>query len=209
MRDAQKLEVIRKISTRLFWSLLVLIPTLLIVALEPWRRNFTAQSEPIRPEPEMIYIVLGLGALGAFVSLQRRLKTLGADDLLLLSSSWFNAWLIPIVGGILATVLYCLFLSGLLSGDLFPGFCRAVIDKYKDPAMAASQPNGFWRLLECQGNEPRDYAKLFFWSFVAGFSEKFVVDIIGQFERRGPTSESEDVRALPATMPTNGKEVEF
>jgi hypothetical protein len=122
-------------------------------------------------EPEMIYIVLGLGALGAFVSLQRRLKNLGSDDLQLLSSSWFNAWLVPVVGGVLATVLYCLFLSGLLSGELFPSFCKAVIEKYKEPATMPSQPSGFWRLLECQGNEPKDYAKLFLWSFVVGFRE--------------------------------------
>lgn len=208
MPNTQKFEVIQIISTRLFWSLLVLIPTLLIVALEPWRKLFSEESVPNQSEPEMIYIVLGLGALGAFVSLQRRLKNLGSDDLLLLSSSWFNAWLIPIVGGILATVLYCLFMSGLLSGDLFPSFCRAVTEKYKEPAMTASQSSGFRRLLECQGNEPKDYAKLFFWSFVAGFSEKFVVDIIGQFEKKGSTAESGG-QELPLTAPTGGKGTEF
>ena len=180
MTVVEQMHSIRKVSTRLFWSLVILIPTLLVIALEPWRQNSP------RSEPEMIYIVLGLGALGAFVSLHRRLKSLGADDLQLLASSWFNAWLIPLIGGVLATVLYCLFLSGLLSGELFPSFCRGVVEKYKDPVAASAQPSAFWRLLECQGNEPRDYAKLFFWSFLAGFSEKFVVDIIGHFERRTP-----------------------
>lgn len=131
----------------------------------------------------MIFIVFGLGALGSFVSLQRRLKSLADDDLILLSESLLGAWLSPIVGGVLAAVLYCLFISGLLSGELFPTFCEAVNTKYSDPFYNTCLPSTFKMLLECQADAPADYGKLFFWSFLAGFSEKFVVDIIGQFDK--------------------------
>jgi hypothetical protein len=172
MATAEDLSAIRTINARLFWSLGLLIPVLIAISLQPW-------SE--RQDPPMLFIVFGLGALGAFVSMQRQLNSLSSEYLAYFSSSWLNTLLIPMVGGVLASVLYCLFLSGLLSGDLFPRFCEVAIKQHSEGTIKKSM---FLLLLDCQGNGPADYAKLFFWSFVAGFSEKFVIDIIGQFTRR-------------------------
>src|SRR5687768_15565405 len=116
MDDRQKVDAIQKISIRLFRSLIILIIVLTILLLEPWKRIGALGYAQKVSEPGMIYIVMALGALGAFVSLQRRIKILALEDLQLLSSTWSYAWIIPLIGGLLATVLYFLFLSSLLSG---------------------------------------------------------------------------------------------
>jgi hypothetical protein len=117
------------------------------------------------------------GFIGALVSLQRRLKELPMGDLRLVAESKFFFLLAPFSGGLLASVLYLLFLAGLLAGELFPTFVSDSELNHK---------NGFFQLLHMQSGNPKDYAKLLFWSFVAGFSEKLVVDIIGRFENRMP-----------------------
>ena len=192
MTSLQQVHLVRKISTRLFISLIVLIPCLVLLAIQPWHPSGS------NPEPDAVYIVLGLGALGAFVSLQRRLKSLGEDDLWLLSESWVYALLIPLVGGILASVLYCLFLSGLVTGELFPGFCGPSQGSNAAGADKTNAGAGFSTLFSCHANGPRDYAKLMFWSFLAGFSEKFVVDIIGRFDSpAGPGASTRDEAGVP------------
>src|SRR5579884_1359920 len=67
-------------------------------------------------------LVIATGIIGGFVGLQRRLKDLTVNDLELIADSWIYTCLSPLVGGILALLLYLIFLSGFLSGQLFPSF---------------------------------------------------------------------------------------
>jgi len=161
-----RLQTIRTISNRLLISLGVLM--LLIIPGAFW----ASQSDQfVGASPLMTLII---GAIGGFVGLQRRLKTLGDEDLQLLADSWVYVALSPVVGGILAVLLYVLFISGLLAGDLFPRF---VADK------DAASIEGLAALFRIHG-AASDYAKLIFWCFLAGFSERFAIDIISQFESR-------------------------
>jgi hypothetical protein len=130
------------------------------------------------PVPSTPVLCVILGAVGGFVGLQRRLKQLGEDDLELLETSWAYVVLAPMVGGILALLLYMLFLSKLLSSPLFPTF---VLDGDVDGSVTWQN---FLIISHVHGGFD-DYAKLAFWSFVAGFSERFVVDVIGRFEGEG------------------------
>jgi hypothetical protein len=68
--------------------------------------------------------------------------------------------LAPLVGGILAVILYMLFLSGLPSGDLF----RTAAD---DGCRCGRLP----KLMAQHGVAYQDYAKMLVWSFVASFGE--------------------------------------
>jgi hypothetical protein len=70
----------------------------------------------------MVTIVIAADVIGGFVGLQRRLKDLTIQDLTLMSNSWIYTCLSPLVGGVLALLLYILFISKLVSGDLFPLF---------------------------------------------------------------------------------------
>jgi hypothetical protein len=91
------------------------------------------------------------------------------------------ATLMPLLyGGLMAGVTYLLFMSGLLSGDggngllttnLFPNF-----------ESAANVEASFVSYLEVRPESMADVGKLMVWSFLAGYSERFVADILGQLE---------------------------
>jgi hypothetical protein len=161
----ENLENIRKISNRLATAIVLLVTIIFIGGV-------VGHSKGIVTAPMG---ALAAGVIGGFVGLQRRLKSMTADDLMLLANSWVYVWISPIVGGVLAVVLYVLFISTLVSGDLFPTFVPCEV------ASCLTDRKGFSIIFDVRG-ESVDYAKMIFWSFVAGFSERFVTDIISKFE---------------------------
>jgi hypothetical protein len=158
----ERIAQLRTVSNRLVWSLVVLVSIGIPGALFA---DFGGRSifTPVA--------VLFVGFAGGFIALQRRLKTLPAEDLTLLAHSWVCLSLSPIAGAILAELVYLLFISGLLAGKMFPTFVP-------DNPGAASY--GIKTLFEVHCPDAAEYAKVLFWSFVAGFSEKFATNIIGQ-----------------------------
>lgn len=86
-----------------------------------------------------------------------------------LSTSWFGLVVPSFVGGILALVLYTLFLSNIVSGQLFPTF---------DTDTGTKVPQSFDMLKTQHAHSVQDYGKLLFWRFVAGFNQRYAVDII-------------------------------
>ncbi|MBS0180708.1 MAG: hypothetical protein JSR20_18295 [Nitrospira sp.] len=119
-------------------------------------------------------IVLLFGALGSFVSQQRRLREFSDEDFELFNFSPMYKWLSPIGGAILAGILYLMFIGNLLAGGIFPAF------KYPEKAEIGIQV-----IFQIGSSNPVDYAKLMFWSFIAGYSERFVTDLLGRFESQG------------------------
>ena len=120
------------------------------------------------------WAVFVCGILGGFVSIQQRVKTVTDQELRLLTRSWFQILLIPIFGGLFALVLYSLFLSGIISGHMFPWFYIPEPHGNPDNAYIVSF------LTETYPATGQDMAKLLFWSFVAGFSERFGPQIINR-----------------------------
>jgi uncharacterized membrane protein len=161
---------VKVVSARLLWSIIALIVALAAIYTV---YEVVAKDEQFRSLP----VVLVFGAIGAFVSLQRNLKNLSEEDLQLMRDSWPYTCLAPLAGAVLAGILYLLFISGLLKGTLFPE-----IDTNAANVQAVV---GVRKLFEVELVGAADYAKLFFWSFVAGFSERFVTNIIGRFEVSG------------------------
>lgn len=117
------------------------------------------------------YVFLS-GLMGGFVSIQQRLPTIELSELRELSNSWLSILLIPINGGIFAFVLMLMFVSGILEGALFPKYEHPPIDQEHLVASFAQ-----WLTTTFPKTGP-DIAKLLFWSFVAGFSERLVPQII-------------------------------
>lgn len=173
-------EMIRIVSNRLFVALFILLSISMIGGYLTWSGHQLSTGATN-------WMVILCGAIGGFISLQRRLKTLQSEDLLLLARSWVYVLLSPLVGGILALLLYFLFISGLLEGDLFPDFSTSQpIDPETGLAIQSAADStsrtGLTVLFEVQGVGYKDYAKLVFWCFLAGYSESFVTNIISNFE---------------------------
>ena len=124
------------------------------------------------------------GLIGGFVSIQQRIKQVSDEELELLSRSWFQVLLIPVYGGIFALVLYLAFLSHIVQGPLFPAFSLPV---FGDPPSTEDMKNLF---ISTYPATATDFAKLIFWSFVAGFSERFVPQIIGNAQKNNADGES-------------------
>ena len=136
----------------------------------------------------------GCGLIGGFISIQQRLKKFGDEELDLLSRSWFQIVLIPIYGGIFALILYVGFLAEVVTGEMFPKFAIAA---FHSPPTTADVRQFFNETYPASG---QDLAKLLFWCVVAGFSERFIPQIISQ--RDGPRG-AEASAAAPVSGPSS------
>jgi hypothetical protein len=120
-------------------------------------------------------IVLIMGVLGAYVSVQRRLQTMPAEGdpivgIFELQKNRFNICLAPISGAIFSALLYLMFIGGLVQGSLFPHIITA---NPPEPS------NDLWVYLANVGAvSVPDLAKLFVWSFISGFAERLVPDAL-------------------------------
>ncbi|UBB24014.1 hypothetical protein LAG73_11550 [Pseudoxanthomonas japonensis] len=114
------------------------------------------------------------GNIGGYVGIHGNLATLSDADLVELSGSWLGLIIPSFVGGILACLLYAIFISGLIAGEMFPAI---------EPDTGVL-PDGFKAIFHQHAKGPAEYAKLFFWSFVAGFNQKYVVDVIDSIKSR-------------------------
>ena len=111
----RRIVQLRTVSNRLVWALAVLVVVGIPAAV------LDSKSLVVFPTPAAVLFV---GFVGGFVGLQRRLKALTDEDLTLLANSWVCIALSPIVGAILAELVYLLFASGLLEGSMCPHFVK-------------------------------------------------------------------------------------
>jgi hypothetical protein len=180
---SERLEMIRVISNRLCIALAALLTVLIAGAylVSAGRGDAVGATS---------WMVLITGILGGFIGLQRRLKAMEHDDLLLLARSWVYVLLSPLVGGILSLLLFILFISGLVEGDLFPKFAADALSidggnlfpQCATDASGSDAGDSLMKLVQIHAVGYEDYAKLVFWCFLAGYSEKFVTNIISRFE---------------------------
>lgn len=118
------------------------------------------------------------GNIGGYVGIHRNLAGLSDAELVELSETWLGLVIPSFVGGLLACVLYAIFISGLIAGEMFPTIVA-------DTGLA---PDGFKAIFHQHAQGPAEYAKLFFWSFVAGFNQKYVVDVIDSIKSNNVNS---------------------
>lgn len=183
MVTTESINLVVRVTRRLFIALLTLSAAALALA------TLIPESRFVVP-----VVIIATGLIGGFVGLQRRLKDLTVSDLELIAHSWIYTWLSPMVGGILAVILYVLFLSELLTGQLFPHFV---------PDSPAQTDAGFSSLFMQHAENYQEYAKLVFWSFVAGFSERFVTDVISRFQGTAIKDLPQSSDAVPSVGPAN------
>ncbi|MEY4752393.1 MAG: hypothetical protein RJA44_68 [Pseudomonadota bacterium] len=123
-------------------------------------------------KPMLTPLIFGCGLIGGFVSIQQRIRLLSNEELDLLSRSWFQVLLIPIYGGIFSLVLHVGFLSGIITNSAFPAY---YIPEFSNPPRPTDIIAFFADTAPKTG---QDLAKLLFWSFISGFSERFVPQLL-------------------------------
>jgi hypothetical protein len=125
--------------------------------------------------------VLAAGALGGFISAQRRVQSISNRgesmlDLIELSNGT-GTFLAPTTGAVFAAVLFLLFAGQFLMGRLFP-----VINTPLEKVPAGMVFGVF--AMGTGPNQGIDWAKLMVWSFIAGFAERFVPGALDRMVNR-------------------------
>jgi len=160
----------RQEALNIIWrKLLIIFMSFLVLSV-----LISLKSGPFRV-PGLVFIT---GNIGGYVGIHKNLGSLSDVEVTQLSSSWLGLVVPSFVGGILAYVLYLLFISGIISGELFP---KIVGDAVPD---GVKKPEGFDIIFLQHADGASDYAKLLFWTFIAGFNQKYVVDIIESIKSR-------------------------
>ena len=121
----------------------------------------------------LIYLVFMAGTVGGIANNFRRLQHLPLElpeepPLAIQRLVTLQIYLSPVIGGVFGTVLYVVFLSGLLKGSVFPE-AQGGDDPFTTTMNMADM------LLP---NTNDDAAKALLWAFVAGFAEQFVPNFI-------------------------------
>ena len=122
---------------------------------------------------DVMTLIFLSGAVGAVVNNYYRLAKLTESNAPPMEDAQARLVIIQmyvslLIAGILAFVAYGLFLSGLIQGSLFPAFEKTQ-ENYQDVTTM---------LLGLGPKTNIDAAKSILWAFIAGFSERFVPNII-------------------------------
>jgi len=155
----------RQESLNILWKRLIIIFIILIsVAI------FVFYFAGIARVLALLFI---FGNLGSYLSIHKSLGELTDDEVSELSSSWLPIIAPSLVGGILAIVLYIVFLTGLIGGDVIPTFVQ-------DPEVRED----IGAILDQHADGVKEYAKLLFWGFIAGYNQKYAIDIISSIKHK-------------------------
>ena len=111
-----------------------------------------------------LILILIFGAVGAVI--RENVEQRKPESALRSNRDVMIACFSPVVGALVALLLATLFLSGLVSGDLFPKFVNT--DKPFESAKSVLRGG-----VSLASNS--DFYKMIAWSLVAGYSERFVL----------------------------------
>ncbi len=129
-------------------------------------------------------LALLAGAIGGTMSLIQRVQSLPEADPLLFRLSGVTTVIQtlivpPLTGSIFAGLLFLIFASGVLSGDVFPKFVVS------PPNPKGVDFNAFF--FQTAPDSGKSYALVMVWSFIAGFLERFVPDTIDRLTAQRST----------------------
>lgn len=163
-----------------FWLSLVTIGAVFVIAAQ---LRAALRADDVTAGSHTLLVAVLAGVLGGFVSVQQRLQSATDVDPLFnrlqLSSGFWNIIIVaPIFGGIFAAVLYAIFAAGAVSGTAFP-----VIYAGQNPGLGSAHGPvmNLETFLRATGPASgADLAKLVVWSFIAGFAERFVPDVLSR-----------------------------
>ena len=131
-----------------------------------------------------MFFALIAGAIGAEVSIIRRMPRLKDADVKALISSWWSLLVPLMAGGLMAGFLYMSFMAGILTGDGGGGlFTSNLFPTFVAPKSKA--PLDLHMVLSIRPNSIQDFGKLVAWCFLSGYSERLVPSLLDSLEQRG------------------------
>ena len=144
------------------------------------------------PDIGLIQLALVAGAIGGTMSLIQRVQSLPEADPLLFrlsgSTTVLQSLVIPpLTGAIFAALLLLIFMSGVVSGEIFPKF-----------NLPPPKGHGVDFLNFYQNTDAADgkaFALALIWSFIAGFAERFVPNTINRL-----TAQATAEKAAPPSI---------
>lgn len=114
----------------------------------------------------LLLVVFFAGAAGGVISNYFRIRDLPAQNIG--TNAIIQIYITPLIAGLLSWVAYAICLSGLLQGSLFPAFAGSDVPyENLEQMFSVVKPN-----------TTLDVAKVLLWSFIAGFSEKLIPNIL-------------------------------
>jgi len=135
-----------------------------------------------------------LGCLGGSITLLRRVKKDDGPFAEELAASWFATLMPLLYAGLMASVAYLLFMSGIVSGDGGNGLLSSnLFPNFTNPNPDGAELLSFKHVAQMRPASLQDLGKLMVWCFLAGYSERFVIGILKQLERKGgdPSKQAE------------------
>lgn len=114
----------------------------------------------------LLLVVFLTGAAGGVISNYFRIRELPEQTIG--TNAIIQIYVTPLISGLLSWVSYAICLSGFLQGSLFPAFAGSDV-RYENLEQMFSVVKPETTL---------DVAKVLLWSFVAGFFEKFIPNIL-------------------------------
>ena len=118
------------------------------------------------------------GCVGGSITLLKRIKQEEEAVLRRLAGSWIAALLPMLYGGVMAAIAYLLFMSEVLSGEGGEGLFRSnLFPNFRLPDVG-DELLTIKHVLAIRPESINDWGKLIVWCFIAGYSEKFVSDVL-------------------------------
>lgn len=175
---SKNIDIHMRISTWLFFGAVFLVGILLSIIF------YKGDNLPV------LIVVILAGFVGGFVSSLTRLHQFkkffpkeAYDELKKIHRFKIVVFSLipPLIGGIAAVVLYGIFAGGMLSGTFFPEFGYVPQHLSSDNNVTSDFIN---TVADWRPKEAIDYIKAIVWGFIAGFSERFVPNILEGFTKK-------------------------
>lgn len=151
----------------------------------------------------LVLLIAVFGMLGALMSITRRLQSLISVGALnqdpVMALTGLNYGLVGVIvalmsGAVFAILLYAVMLSGLLGegGGMLPKFVES-------SGLGNARVTLTYLMFDVNPERYADFAKVIVWSFVAGFAERLVPDVLDRMVRRVPEPRNDKPQADPKT----------
>jgi hypothetical protein len=140
----------------------------------------------------VVDMVMVAGVLGGFTSCLRRVYTMtrSVDPISAIQSltaSYASMIAAPALGCVFAIAMHLCLVGGLVSGALFPSL------SLEDAGQGAHMHFTDFLYGTVVGTSA-DFAKLLVWSFIAGFAERLLPDLLDTFSSKAKSKASQDAR---------------